>query len=176
MPDFEENNGKSAKRRAEDQKRKRDARNSPNNVHEDCGQIADEKRTREEKRREDISNDPSDLVGNDPTTDGRVVPIRPDIPDCPHQEIVALYHEILPTLTQMRRWDGVRAKQLTARWREDPKHRSLDYWRGFFGYVAGSDFLMGRATRWSADLEWLTKQANFTKVIEGKYENGEAQQ
>jgi hypothetical protein len=120
-------------------------------------------------------SDLSDLVGKAPT-EGVVVPIRPDIPACPHQEILALYHEILPTLTQMRRWDGTRAKNLTTRWREDAKRRSLDYWRGFFEYVSQSDFLMGRSTRWRADLEWLTKAANFTKVIEGKYENSEAAQ
>jgi len=50
MPEFEEHNGKSGKRRAEDQKRKKQSRKSPDN----SGQIADKKRTREEKRREDI--------------------------------------------------------------------------------------------------------------------------
>lgn len=53
LPEFTEHNGQSAKRRAEDQKRKRDARRSPQSVREDCGQNADEKRTREEKRREE---------------------------------------------------------------------------------------------------------------------------
>lgn len=47
MPEFEEHNGKSGKRRAEDQKRKRESRKSP----DDSGQDVDEKRTREEKRR-----------------------------------------------------------------------------------------------------------------------------
>ena len=51
LPEFTEHNGQSAKRRAEDQKRKRDARRSPQSVREDCGQNADELRTREEKRR-----------------------------------------------------------------------------------------------------------------------------
>jgi hypothetical protein len=51
MPGFDEHNGKSGKRRAEDQKRKRDARKQSEECPEDCGQIADEKRTREEKRR-----------------------------------------------------------------------------------------------------------------------------
>lgn len=51
MPGFDEHNGKSGKRRAEDQKRKRDARKQSEDCPKDCGQIADEKRTREEKRR-----------------------------------------------------------------------------------------------------------------------------
>lgn len=53
LPEFDEHNSKSAKRRAEDQKRKRNERNSPNNVTDDCGQNADRMRTREEKRREE---------------------------------------------------------------------------------------------------------------------------
>ena len=52
MPEFVEHNGKSGKRRAEDQKRKRDTRK----VSEDCPQSvrnkSDPGRTREEKRRE----------------------------------------------------------------------------------------------------------------------------
>ena len=53
LPEFTEHNGQSGKRRAEDQKRKRDGRRSPDSVTDDCGQIADKKRTREEKRREE---------------------------------------------------------------------------------------------------------------------------
>ncbi len=55
LPEFDAHNGQSAKRRAEDQKRKRNGRNRPQSVHDDCGQNADKKRTREreEKRREE---------------------------------------------------------------------------------------------------------------------------
>lgn len=53
LPDFDEHNGASGKRRAEDQKRKRESRKNPKDVTEDCGQNADKMRTREEKRREE---------------------------------------------------------------------------------------------------------------------------
>jgi hypothetical protein len=53
LPSFDEHNGKSGKRRAEDQRRKRDDRKNPQSVQIECGQIADKKRTREEKRREE---------------------------------------------------------------------------------------------------------------------------
>jgi hypothetical protein len=66
LPDFDEHNGKSGKRRAEDQKRKRDSRKSPENVDDESGQKADKKRTksgpekrREEKRREDENQNPN---------------------------------------------------------------------------------------------------------------------
>lgn len=62
LPEFSEHNGQSAKRRAEDQKRKRDARNSVRNV---SGDDADKKRTREEKRREEDKSKSAgaDLLG-----------------------------------------------------------------------------------------------------------------
>lgn len=55
LPEFEEHNGQSAKRRAEDQKRKRKARSAcPQSVRNLSASDADKKRTREEKRR--VSN------------------------------------------------------------------------------------------------------------------------
>lgn len=53
MPGFQEHNGKSAKRRAEDQKRKRDSRSCPQPVRNTSANQPDKNRTREEKRRED---------------------------------------------------------------------------------------------------------------------------
>jgi len=50
LPEFEAHNGQSAKRRAEDQKRKRDSRHSVRNL---SAGDSDKKRTREEKRREE---------------------------------------------------------------------------------------------------------------------------
>lgn len=55
LPEFDEHNSQSAKRRAEDQKRKRDERKCPESVRSESGQKADKKRTREDKR-EDIKN------------------------------------------------------------------------------------------------------------------------
>lgn len=65
MPEFIEHNGKSGKRRAEDQKRKRDTRKSPQLVRNLSESDEDKKRTREEKRRykENIKrNLPDDFV------------------------------------------------------------------------------------------------------------------
>lgn len=54
IPDFDEHNGKGGKRRAEDMKRKRDDRKSPQSVRNLSANEPDEKLTREEKRREEI--------------------------------------------------------------------------------------------------------------------------
>lgn len=97
--------------------------------------------------------------------------------ECPHQEIIALYHEVLPQCPQVRDWTTARATQLRARWNEESSRQDLAYWRRFFEYVAGCDFLVGRGAGnkpFFADLEWMTKAANFTKIREAKYENRSA--
>jgi hypothetical protein len=56
LPEFSEHNGKSGKRRAEDQKRKRNDRKSPQSVRNLSAVDADKNLTREEKRREEDTN------------------------------------------------------------------------------------------------------------------------
>ncbi|MCW5625790.1 MAG: hypothetical protein KIT73_13850 [Burkholderiales bacterium] len=105
-------------------------------------------------------------------------------PDCPHERIIGLYHERLPTLPRVRQWTDARRKLLTARWREHiaaGEYATLDagltWWSKFFDYVAESSFLTGRATPspgrhpFQADLEWLVRPSNLVRVIEGRYED-----
>ena len=94
--------------------------------------------------------------------------------DCPHAEIVGLYHELLPANPRIKVWNGSRAANLRARWREDAKRQSLDYWRRFFAHVAASAFLTGQVAdrngrAFLPGLDWLVLPNNFAKVIEGKY-------
>lgn len=98
---------------------------------------------------------------------------------CPHVEIVAAYHELLPALSRVREWTPARQQLLRKRWKEKPERQSLNWWREFFTYVGRSDFLMGRANTpgrepFQCDIEWLLRPSNFVKVIEGKYENRRA--
>ena len=95
---------------------------------------------------------------------------------CPHREIVALYHDCLPELRRVREWNPTRQKLLARRWAESPERQAVEWWRGFFGYVRRSPFLMGRTTGrdgrpFDCDLEWLIRPTNFAKVVEGKYED-----
>lgn len=64
LPEFDEHNGASGKRRAEDQKRKRDSRKTSQSVTCSSGQNADKMRTREEKRREDKDSPADGSSGN----------------------------------------------------------------------------------------------------------------
>jgi len=95
-------------------------------------------------------------------------------PACPHQEIVDLYHEILPMLPQVKIWSEARKKLLRSRWREKSIHQDVDFWRRYFNYISKSGFLTGKISApgrnpFLADLEWLIRPSNFIKVIEEKY-------
>jgi hypothetical protein len=94
----------------------------------------------------------------------------------PVKDILAAYHEHLPMMPAVRVMTDARKRKLKARWTEDASRQSAEYWQKFFGYVAKSDFLTGRDGRWTGcDFEWLIEAGNHVKVIEGKYENREAQ-
>jgi hypothetical protein len=93
---------------------------------------------------------------------------------CPHQQIVALYHEVLPASPAIRDWTPARAQVLRVRWKEDKSRQSLDWWKRFFEYIAESKFLTGRASApgkkpFAPGLEWICKAENFAKIREGRY-------
>jgi uncharacterized protein YdaU (DUF1376 family) len=111
-------------------------------------------------------------------------PVKKSIPDCPHQEILALWEEVLPALPQHlpSQWKGTRADHLRARWKETAaekgwveREEGLAYFRKFFGYVGKSPFLSGRIPprdgkrQFAAELEWVVSPTNWAKIHEGKY-------
>ena len=88
------------------------------------------------------------------------------------QQVVDLYHDVLPSLPSVLKVTDARRKAINARIRDDLK--TIGQWEGYFGKVAPSDFLMGRVDGFRADLEWLCKPANMLKVLEGRYERNQA--
>lgn len=122
---------------------------------------------RGEESREEIDTSPDGDVGK---TAGAVVA------DCPQQQIIDLYHRLLPMGRQVRDWTPARASALRARWRDKPARQKLEWWERFFAYCAESDFLTGKVNSpgrkpFVLSLDWLVKAENMTKVIEGAYEN-----
>jgi len=102
-----------------------------------------------------------------PSADGKAA-------DCPHQEIINLYHDILPMGRQVKVWNETRKAKLRARWREASERQSLDWWGRLFFYIAKSEFLTGKASTkdrapFEIDLEWIVTPSNFIKIVEGKY-------
>jgi len=66
-----------------------------------------------------------------------------------------------------------REKQLAQRWREDERHRTLEFWAQYFSAAAEIEWLTGKNSRdWIADFEYLTSRRGFDKVLEQVVDNG----
>lgn len=92
---------------------------------------------------------------------------------CPHKQIVATYNRILG--------DEIRMCKIASPARKAAIRRTwaffnfdADAFEGYFKQVKESDFLCGRAkgSDWMCSFDWLLKQANIIKVLEGSYTNG----
>jgi len=104
------------------------------------------------------------------------------IPPCPHQAIIDIYHQTLPELPRVISWNKTRESHLKQRWRElftefecKSSEEALEWFRNdFFQFIKSSKFLTGKTHSkdrrpFLADLEWVIKPTNFTKIIERKY-------
>ena len=113
---------------------------------------------------------------NEPGKGEESAPLIHKPENCPHQEIINLWHELMPELTAVKAWNEKRAKMLKARWNgkdmQGNKFNNLKFWRKYFEYIRESDWLMGKTgSGWSATLEWVITESNFNKIIEGTYHN-----
>jgi len=94
----------------------------------------------------------------------------------PFSEIVDLYHQTLPMLPRTTKVTPTIKGYIRQRWLEDLT--DLEDWREYFGDVAQSRFLTGRAPGsngrppFIADLGWITKPENFRKITQGNFHRG----
>ena len=88
----------------------------------------------------------------------------------PYNAILGEYHAILgDRLPKVLKLTDARRAAVRARWEE---YRSGDVFTRLFRKTADSAFLTGENDRkWTADFDWLMKPTNFTKVLEGKYDD-----
>lgn len=101
------------------------------------------------------------------------------LPPCPVEELVAAYHDALPTLPRVAVLNDARKRAIAARWREvavehldcdDPRRSAFEWFVWLFRERVGeSDFLTGKRKDWRASIDWLMKPSNFVKVVEGYY-------
>ena len=91
-------------------------------------------------------------------------------------EVVQLYHKILPDNPKVKKLTATRRRHIQARIREDLP--DLESWRTYFVIVSSSKFLTGKSKPrtesgydrpFSATLEWLSKPGNLAKVAEKMY-------
>ncbi|WP_186293380.1 replication protein [Chitinimonas sp. BJB300] len=97
--------------------------------------------------------------------------------------LVEAYHAACPTLPRVKLLTDSRKQALRQRWVQAGKElgrygigdveAGMAWWTRFFTAVGESDFLSGKSGAWSqCNFDWLLKQANFVKVVEGNYRNG----
>lgn len=85
-----------------------------------------------------------------------------------YQLIADMYNDTCVSLPRCTRLSDSRLKALKARMRK----YSLDDFKLLFEKAEASDFLKGSNNRdWSANFDWLIKDANMAKVLDGNYDN-----
>lgn len=107
------------------------------------------------------------------------------LPTCRPEQVVAIYHEVLPELPGVRVMDKAREKAIRDRWqwvltstkpdgsrRATTAEEALDWLRSYFQRARENDFLMGRTPRtgehanWKPDIEYLMKSQGLKQVLE----------
>lgn len=101
---------------------------------------------------------------------------RKRTPQCPTLEIIDLYHTVAPRLRQMRIIADKTQAAIAARWRQDSRFQSLEFWKWFFEYCNENRFLSGQseprpgaAKPFHADLAWIVTASHFADILNEKY-------
>lgn len=88
-------------------------------------------------------------------------------PKINYQEIADMYNTICTSLPRVTALSDKRKEAIAARL----KCYSVDQFREMFTRAEASPFLKGGNNRnWTANFDWLIKDANFAKVLDGNYD------
>lgn len=145
-----------------------------NGVTKNCDASRDTVTT--EKRREEKNKyiEPNGSVGKTDQT-----------PPCPTQDLIDLFHEVLPELPKVRLLNDKRKRALASMWRwvltskktdgnrrAETAEQALAWFREYFDRTRENDFLMGRGQRsgehanWVCDIDFLMTDRGLKHVIE----------
>lgn len=90
-----------------------------------------------------------------------------------YQQIADMYNEICISFPKCTALSDNRKKAIKARL----KTYTIDDFKKLFTMAESSDFLKGKNERnWNANFDWLLKDSNFAKVLDGNYNNNPIQQ
>ena len=113
----------------------------------------------------------ADTDTDKPTTQGA----KPKASPVPYQSIIDLYHEKLPNNPRIAKLSESRKRQIKARWNNGIG--DLEAWCRYFEMISSNKFLTGqsppghnRTKPFIADIDFIIKEANVLKIVEGKYE------
>ena len=87
----------------------------------------------------------------------------------PYKKIQEIFIETCPSFSKIMAINGQRKKAVGARWNE---HKDIEVFKALFEKAEASSFMKGRNERnWTADFDWMMKPTNFSKVLEGRYDD-----
>lgn len=85
-----------------------------------------------------------------------------------YQKIADMYNATCVSFPKVKVLSDVRKKAIKARL----NYYSMEDLEEAFRKAEASDFLKGKNERnWQADFDWIMKDRNLTKILEGKYDN-----
>lgn len=89
-----------------------------------------------------------------------------------YQKIVNMYNDTCISFPKVKSLSDSRKKSIKARLNT----YSYDDFQTLFNKAEASDFLKGKNNRdWQANFDWLIKDSNIAKVLDGNYDNKSAQ-
>lgn len=99
---------------------------------------------------------------------GRIIDAPPPSPKVDCQQIVELYHSICASFPSVRSLSDARKKAIKARLNT----YTVEDFKTMFEKAEASSFLKGSNDRnWTATFDWLIKDANMAKVLDGNYDD-----
>lgn len=111
---------------------------------------------------------PEDLDDQDPPDDER--PASPaHLPPVPYEQVKALYNQICISYPKCTAMSEARKKAIKARFSSG---YTLEDFRRLFEKTEASAFMKGANSRnWRATFDWLIKDGNMAKVLDGNYDD-----
>ena len=89
-------------------------------------------------------------------------------PPAPYEQIKDMYNNICTSYPKLRSMSDSRKKAIKARLRQ----YSIDDFKCLFEKAENSSFLKGANNRnWSATFDWLIKDSNMAKTLDGNYDD-----
>ena len=117
---------------------------------------------------EDIEEDKEKEIDRDIEEDTEPDDKRPVSP-VPYDSVKSMYNEICVSFPRCTSLSDARKKTIKARFTSG---YTLDAFKALFIKAEASSFLKGKNSRnWSATFDWLIKDTNMAKVLDGNYDD-----
>lgn len=86
------------------------------------------------------------------------------------EDVVALYHSILPMLPKVMKLTTARCNKIVTRLSEMEK--GIETMQAVFIRVSQSPYLLGKVNSWHTDFDWIiTNDTHWVWIMEGKYDD-----